>query len=235
MSISLHGLDWIVGITVLLGSLGVGLYMAYSRRAGKDSSNFFLGGRAIKWPVIGASLFATNIGAEHLVGLSGDAYRYGLSAGTVELTTAITLGFACAILFPHYIKNKIFTIPEFLEIRYNRKARIFFSGLMLVISIMTKLAFTLFAGALVLNSLMGWSVMTTVFYIGIVVALFTIIGGFTAVAYTDAIQTIIMIVGCSIMLFIGLDHNYAARGRPGLSSLGNSCHRFLCRNFLLGH
>ena len=121
MSISLHGLDWIVGITVLLGSLAVGLYMAYSRRAGKDSSSFFLGGRAIKWPVIGASLFATNIGAEHLVGLSGDAYRYGLSAGTVELTTAITLGFACAILFPHYIKNKIFTIPEFLEIRYNRK------------------------------------------------------------------------------------------------------------------
>lgn len=205
MSISLQGLDWFVGITVLLGSLAVGLYMAYSRRAGKDSSSFFLGGRAIKWPVIGASLFATNIGAEHLVGLSGDAYRYGLSAGTVELTTVITLGFACAILFPHYIRNKIFTIPEFLEIRYNRKARIFFSGLMLVISIMTKLAFTLFAGALVLNSLMGWSVMTTVFYIGIIVAVFTIIGGFTAVAYTDAIQAIIMIVGCSIMLFIGLD------------------------------
>jgi solute:Na+ symporter, SSS family len=179
--------------------------MAYRRSAGKNSSNFFLGGRKIKWPVIGASLFATNIGAEHLVGLSGDSYRYGLSAGSVELTTAITLGFACAILFPYYIKNKIFTIPEFLEIRYNRNARLFFSGLMLVISIMTKLAFTLFAGALVMNSLLGWSVMTTVFYTGMIVAVFTIIGGFTAVAYTDTIQTVIMIVGCSIMLFIGLD------------------------------
>jgi solute:Na+ symporter, SSS family len=179
--------------------------MAHRRSAGKNSSNFFLGGRKIKWPVIGASLFATNIGAEHLVGLSGDSYRYGLSAGSVELTTAITLGFACAILFPYYIKNKIFTIPEFLEIRYNRNARLFFSGLMLVISIMTKLAFTLFAGALVMNSLLGWSVMTTVFYTGMIVAVFTIIGGFTAVAYTDTIQTVIMIVGCSIMLFIGLD------------------------------
>jgi SSS family solute:Na+ symporter len=205
MRISLSLLDWSIGLVVLLGSLAVGLYMAYRRSAGKNSSNFFLGGRKIKWPVIGASLFATNIGAEHLVGLSGDSYRYGLSAGSVELTTAITLGFACAILFPYYIKNKIFTIPEFLEIRYNRNARLFFSGLMLVISIMTKLAFTLFAGALVMNSLLGWSVMTTVFYTGMIVAVFTILGGFTAVAYTDTIQTVIMIVGCSIMLIIGLD------------------------------
>ncbi|RIH64531.1 Na+/glucose cotransporter [Mariniphaga sediminis] len=205
MSISLNLLDWVIGLFVLIGSLSVGLYMAYRRRAGKNSSNFFLGGRKITWPVIGASLFATNIGAEHLVGLSGDSYRYGLSAGSVELTTAITLGFACAVLLPYYIKNKIFTIPEFLEIRYNRNARLFFSGLMLVISIMTKLAFTLFAGALVMNSLLGWSVMTTVFYTGLIVAVFTIIGGFTAVAYTDTIQAVIMIVGCSIMLFIGLD------------------------------
>lgn len=205
MDISLTGLDWIVGIVVLLGSLSIGLYMAYRAKSGANSSNFFLGGRKITWPVIGASLFATNIGAEHLVGLSGDSYRYGLSAGSVELTTAITLGFACAILFPHYLKNKIFTIPEFLEIRYNRRARTFFSVLMLVISVMTKLAFTLFAGALVLNSLMGWNVMTTVLYIGIVVAVFTMIGGFTAVAYTDTIQATIMIIGASIMLFIGLD------------------------------
>ncbi len=205
MRISLSLLDWSIGLVVLLGSLAVGLYMAYLRSAGKNSSNFFLGGRKIKWPVIGASLFATNIGAEHLVGLSGDSYRYGLSAGSVELTTAITLGFACAILFPYYIKNKIYTIPEFLEIRYNRNARLFFSGLMLVISIMTKLAFTLFAGALVMNSLLGWSVMTTVFYTGMIVAVFTIVGGFTAVAYTDTIQTVIMFAGCTIMLIIGLD------------------------------
>ncbi|MEN8118067.1 MAG: sodium/solute symporter, partial [Bacteroidota bacterium] len=186
-------------------SLSFGLYMAYRKKAGQNSSNFFLGGRTIKWPVIGASLFATNIGAEHLVGLSGDSYRYGLSAGSVELTTAITLGFAGAILFPYYMKNKIYTIPEFLELRYNRRARTFFSGLMLVISVMTKLAFTLFAGALVLNSLLGWDVMTTVFYIGIAVAIFTIIGGFTAVAYTDVIQVILMIGGAIVMLFIGLD------------------------------
>jgi len=76
---------------------------------------------------------------------------------------------------------------------------------MLVISVMTKLAFTLFAGALVLNSILGWNIMTTIFYVGMIVALFTIIGGFTAVAYTDSIQTIIIIIGSLIMLMIGLD------------------------------
>jgi SSS family solute:Na+ symporter len=205
MNLSLSVLDWIVLSVVMGGSLSFGLYMAYRKKASQNSTNFFLGGRAIKWPIIGASLFATNIGAEHLVGLSGDSYRYGLAAGSVELTCAITLGFACAILFPYYMKNKIFTIPEFLELRYSRRARTLFSGLMLVISIMTKLAFTLFAGALVLNSVLGWNVMTTVFYIAIGVAVFTIIGGFTAVAYSDAIQVIIMIAGSTIMLFIGLD------------------------------
>jgi SSS family solute:Na+ symporter len=179
--------------------------MAYRARSGENSSNFFLGGRKILWPVVGLSLFATNIGAEHLVGLSGDSYRYGLSAGSVELTTYITLGFASALLFPYYLKNRVFTIPEFLELRYNKAARSFFSGLMLIISVMTKLAFTLFAGALVINSLLGWNVMTTVVYIGILVALFTMLGGFTAVAITDTIQATIMIVGAAIMLFIGLD------------------------------
>jgi SSS family solute:Na+ symporter len=205
LNISLAFIDWIIGGIVLAGSLGVGLYMAQKAKAGQNSSNFFLGGRKITWPIIGASLFATNIGAEHLVGLSGDSYRYGLSAGSVELTTAITLGFACAFLFPYYIKNKVFTIPEFLELRYNRSARTFFSGLMLIISVMTKLAFTLFAGALVLNSLLGWNIMTTVFYIGIIVAVFTTIGGFTAVAYTDTIQAVIIIGGAITMLLIGLD------------------------------
>jgi SSS family solute:Na+ symporter len=205
MELSLSYIDWLIFIFVIGGSLAFGLYMAYRKKAGMNSTNFFLGGRSITWPVIGASIFATNIGAEHLVGLSGDSYRYGLSAGSVELTTVITLGVACSLLFPYYMKNKIYTIPEFLELRYNRHARTFFSGLMLIISIMTKLAFTLFAGALVLNSLLGWNVMTTVSYIGIAVAVFTMIGGFTAVAYTDAIQVIIMIGGSAIMLFIGLD------------------------------
>jgi SSS family solute:Na+ symporter len=223
MRLILSSLDWIILLSVMIISLGFGLYMAYIRKAGSSSLNFFLGGRSITWPVIGASLFATNIGAEHLVGLSGDSYRYGLSAGAIELTTFVTLGFACTFLIPVYMRNKVFTIPEFLELRYDRRARIFFSGLMLIVSIMTKLAFTLFAGALVLNSILGWNIMQTIFYIGIIVAIFTIIGGFTAVAYSDSIQVIIMIGGAALMLFFGLHEVGGLNGLvekvPGMMSV----------------
>ncbi|HZO99886.1 MAG TPA: sodium/solute symporter, partial [Terriglobia bacterium] len=96
------------------------------------------------------------------------------------------------------------TIPEFLEMRYNRMARAFFSGLMLAICIMTKMAFHLYAGALVLHGLLGWSVMPVVALTGLIIAIVTIIGGFTAVAYTDSIQAGIMILGCGLMLVVGL-------------------------------
>jgi SSS family solute:Na+ symporter len=205
MNLSLSLPDWIVLVTMMGISLLFGLYMSYRKKSSQNSSNFFLGGRNITWPVVGASLFATNIGAEHLVGLSGDAYRYGLSAGSVEILTIIPLGIACALLFPYYMKNRVYTIPEFLELRFNHHARTFFSIFMLVVSIMTKLAFTIFAGALVLNSLLGWNIMSTVVCIAVIVALYTMIGGYTAVAYSDTIQVSVMIIGGIIMLVVGLD------------------------------
>jgi len=201
---SLTILDVVICCVAVVASIATGLIIAVRKGVSESSSQFFLAGRRLGWPLVGASLFATNIGAEHLVGLSGDSYRYGLSAGAVELTTCICLGIACSVLFPYYIKTRVYTIPEFLELRYNRASRVFFSGLMLIICIMTKLAFHLYAGALVLHSLLGWDVMPMVLLMGCCVGVITIIGGFTAVAYTDSIQTAIMIGGCSLMLFIGL-------------------------------
>jgi SSS family solute:Na+ symporter len=204
LGISLTSLDLLVCCVAVIASIATGLTIAIRKGASETSSQFFLAGRRLGWPLVGASLFATNIGAEHLVGLSGDSYRYGLSAGAVELTTCICLGVACALLFPYYIRARVYTIPEFLELRYNRTARVFFSGLMLVICIMTKMAFHLYAGALVLHSLLGWDVMPMAMLMGAVVAIITMVGGFTAVAYTDSIQTAIMIAGCGLVLFIGL-------------------------------
>jgi solute:Na+ symporter, SSS family len=196
--------DWSICLVVLGSSIFLGVYLAVRKKSSANSSRFFLADRSLTWPLVGASLFATNIGAEHLVGLSGDAYRYGLSAGTVELTTCWCLGFAATFLFPFYIRNRVFTTSEFLETRYHPTARVLFSGLMLVISITTKLAFHLYAGALVLRGLSGWNVMTVVWVMGAVAACITIIGGFSAVAYTDSIQTGIIILGCTIMVFTGL-------------------------------
>src|SRR6476661_5442500 len=127
MSFSLGLVDWCICLAVLSSSIILGLYLAVRKKSSADSAQFFLAGRSLSWPIVGASLFATNIGAEHLVGLSGDAYRYGLSAGTVELTTCICLGVACAFLFPYYIRNQVYTIPEYLELRYHPGARVGFS------------------------------------------------------------------------------------------------------------
>ena len=210
---SLTALDWFVGSSAVLGSIWFGWYMSRKAQAGTDSSHFFLAGRNLPWWIVGLSLYATNIGAEHLVGLSGDAYRYGLKAGTVELCTAIPLGFAVAFLYPYYMKNRVFTIPEFLELRYNSAARAFFSALMLVICVMTKMAFCLYAGALVFKNLLGLEVMHTVVFLGIVTGLFTMVGGFAGVAYADIIQSIIKILGCALMTLLGL---YKVGGWSGL-------------------
>ena len=204
MAFSLGLVDWCICVLVLSSTLFLGLFLAVRRNASANSSRFFLADRRLTWPLVGASLFATNIGAEHLVGLSGDAYRYGLSAGTVELTTCWTLGFAAFFLFPFYIRNRVFTTPEFLETRFHPIARVLFSGLMLVISVTTKMAFHLYAGALVLRGLVGWDVMTVVWIMGTIAALVTIVGGFTAVAYTDSVQAGIIIGGCAIMMLTGL-------------------------------
>lgn len=206
MSFSLGIVDWCICFAVLAFSIFLGLFLSVRKKASVDSSHFFLADRSLTWPLVGASLFATNIGAEHLVGLSGDAYRYGLSAGAVELTTCITVGFAAAFLYPFYIRNRVFTTPEFLEKRYHPAARALFSALMLVISITTKMAFHLYAGALVLRGLTGWDVMTVVWIMGAVAAAVTIIGGFTAIAYTDSIQTGIIVLGCGVMALTGLRH-----------------------------
>jgi solute:Na+ symporter, SSS family len=204
MGFQLTWLDWCVGVLAVGGSILFGWYMSRKVEAGKDSSHFFLAGRNLPWWIVGLSLYATNIGAEHLVGLTGDSYRYGLCAGTVELTTVMCLGIASAALFPYYIRNSVFTIPEFLEMRYNTLARTFFSGLMLVICVMTKMAFCLFAGAIVLQNLLGWDVMTTVAALAVATALFTMVGGLAGVAYADVIQSTLMILGCALMVFIGL-------------------------------
>ncbi len=201
---SLTAADWMIGSAALGFTLVLGLYLAFRSHSGRDSAGFFLAGRSMRWPVIGASLFATNIGAEHLVGLSGDCYRYGLKAGAIEVS-ALCLGIGAAYIFPYYLSNQIYTIPQFLELRYGEKSRLFFAAFSIFIAIVHKLALALFAGALVLRSVLGLDVMTTVVVMGAVAAIITICGGFAAVTYTDALQSVIMILGCTVMLFIGLD------------------------------
>ncbi len=204
MQLHLTVVDWIVCLAALAFNVALGLYLGGLARRKADSSSFFLAGRTLTWSVVGASLFSTNIGSEHMVGLSGDSYRYGICAGTVELITVVALGITAAVLLPYYIKNRVFTIPEFLELRYRSEARMCFSAIMVFICVVTKMAFTMYAGALVMQAVTGWGIMQSVVIMGVITAIITIIGGFGVVAYTDAIHSPIMIVGSGIILFTGL-------------------------------
>ncbi|MEW5978370.1 MAG: sodium/solute symporter [Acidobacteriota bacterium] len=198
---ALHAVDLITIVAYLAVTLIIGL--AFARR-GKTSEDYFLAGRRLTWPILGASLFSTNISAEHLVGLAGEAHRVGLAVGGFEWMACFCLLTLALVFAPRYLNNRIYTIPEFLERRFGLAARMALSGYFLVMIVLTKISIALWAGALVVHTLFGWDRETVMWSIGLFTALYTAAGGLAAVVYTDAFQTIIFMVGSVSLTFLGL-------------------------------
>jgi len=190
----------------------VGLYLAviagisvWSIKKSKDSpSDYFLANRNLGWFVIGASILASNVGSEHIVGLAGTAASSGVVMGHYELHSWIilTLGW---VFVPFYMRSMVYTMPEFLERRFNAKARWLLSIIQLVSYVIAKAAVTIYAGALVFNSLIGVDFWTGAIILVVVTGVYTIFGGLHAVMYTEAIQAIVLLLGSAVLLFIGLD------------------------------
>src|SRR5579863_350259 len=176
-----------------------------SRRP-KSSEDYFLAGRTLRWPFIGASLFAANISAEHFVGLAGSGYSGGMAVGGYEWSAVFCLVPLITLFLPFYIKNRIFTVPEFLEQRYGTGIRLFFSGFMVILSVLTKISISLWASSLVFSSLLGWDKYTVIWVVGLGTALYTMKGGLRIVVYTDALQTTILLVAAVILTAVGLRH-----------------------------
>jgi len=191
--------------------LGIGFVIARKTKTGED---LFLGGRTFGWGLISLSLFASNISSTTLIGLSGAAYSTGVVNSVYEWMSGIPLIIAAVIFIPLYLKAQITTIPEFLELRYDRRSRNFFSIITIFTSIVVDTAGGLYAGALVLQlffpELILWQ---TCVVLAFIAGIYTAFGGLKAVVYTDAIQAIILIVGCSVltyMLFEEMDFSWAA-------------------------
>jgi SSS family solute:Na+ symporter len=192
--------------------LFVGLYLAviaaisiWSIKKAKNSpSDYFLANRNLGWFVIGASILASNVGSEHIVGLAGTAASTGVVMGHYELHSWIilTLGW---VFVPFYMRSMVYTMPEFLERRFNAKARWLLSIIQLISYVIAKAAVTIYAGALVFNSLLGVDFWTGAIILVIVTGVYTIFGGLHAVMYTEAIQAIVLLAGSAVLLFIGLD------------------------------
>lgn len=179
---------------------------AVLRAAGKKQTDteYFLAGRDLRWPFIGMSLLASNISAEHVVGLAGDGYRVGLVTGGFEWMAAWCLIILASLFAPLYLRSRIYTIPEFLERRFGWGLRAFLSGNLLVMNVLTKNAIDLWAGSLLLVLLFGWNQTAVMIVLSVFTALYTMKGGLRAVVYADMVQGTWLIVSSVVLTVVGL-------------------------------
>ena len=207
--IPFSGLDWAVLGLFFLILLGVVVWSFMEKE--KDTTDYFLAGRNAGWLVIGASIFASNIGSEHLVGLSGAGAQTGMAMAHWELQSwiIILLGWVFA---PFYWSAKVYTMPEYLERRYSSSSRTFLSFISLVSYVLTKVSVTVYAGGVVLKTVLGidslWGI--DFFWIAamglvLITGLYTVAGGMKAILVTSVIQTPILILGSLVILFVGMD------------------------------
>lgn len=188
-------LDYVVTVGSLLLVFAVAIHSTISKKKGSGAYNFFLAGRNMPWYICAASLFASNIGTEHFVGLAGGAASGGIAIGLYEWTAAYELLMLGWIFAPVYLRCQLTTIPEFLEARYNKYCRFWFVMITMFAYITTKISSSLYAGALVLRVVTGISLWAAVPVVIMATALYTIAGGLTAVMLTDTIQMFIFLFG----------------------------------------
>jgi SSS family solute:Na+ symporter len=203
-----HMLDWIVLGAFFLGLIGIIIWV--SRMKEDTSTDYFLAGRDATWLVIGASIFASNIGSEHLVGLAGAGASSGMAMAHWEMHgwMILVLGW---LFVPFYARSGIFTMPEFLEKRYNSASRSLLSIISLVSYVLTKVAVTVYAGGVVFKEVFGiesiWGI--DFFWIGaiglvVVTGIYTVIGGMKSVLWTSVLQTPVLLIGSITIVIIGL-------------------------------
>jgi SSS family solute:Na+ symporter len=197
---SIPKLDLAIIVTYLLGILLAGVL---SVRHLKVTGNvFFLAGRSLSWPVVGAALFASNISTIHLVGLTASGYNEGLVWGNFEWMASFTLILLALVFAPFYFSTRISTLPEFLERRYSPACRSMLAFMAIVAALFIHIGISLYAGAAVFQRFFGVSVVTSIVIISIIVVIYTVLGGLRAVVVKESINTVILITGAlSILIF----------------------------------
>ncbi|XP_023145515.2 sodium/myo-inositol cotransporter-like [Amphiprion ocellaris] len=159
-------------------------------------SGYFLAGRSMNWAAVGASLFVSNIGSEHFIGLAGSGAASGYSVAAWEFNALLLLQLLGWVFIPIYIQSGVYTMPEYLSKRYGgRRLKVYFAALSLVLYIFTKLSVDLYAGALFIQESLGWNLYLSIILLIAMTALLTVTGGLVAVIYTDTVQAFLMIAG----------------------------------------
>src|SRR5271166_7080274 len=182
--------DIAIIVVYFLIIFGIGFYFA---KKGRSSEEYFLAGRNIGWFAIGASLFVSNISTEHFIGLAGSGASSGLAAGNFEWEACLMLLLLGWVFVPFYLRSNVFTMPEFLERRFNRNCANYLATISVIAYIFTKISVHLYAAAIVLERVAGWKLWQTAVVLVIATGIYTIAGGLAAVIYTDTVQTLILI------------------------------------------
>ena len=200
MTSVLQQLDWIVLAIYFLALIGVAIWVLIQKN--KNTEDYFLAGRNVGWFVIGASIFASNIGSEHVVGLAGTGFESGTPMAHYELHAWIVLLLGWLFL-PFYIRSGAFTMPEFLEKRFDSRSRWFLSVFSLLAYVLTKVSITIYAGGIVVSELLGIPFWYGAIGIVIFTGIYTVIGGLKAVIYTETLQTVVLIFGSVVITYLG--------------------------------
>ncbi len=199
----LETLDLLMVLLYVIFIVVLGFYFA---KRTETTDDYFLAGRSLTWWLIGFSLFASNVSSSTLVGLSSSAFSTGISVYNYEWMAALVLIFFLVFFLPFYLKTRIFTMPEFLERRFDARSRYYFSALLVLMNIVIDTAAALYAGALVVQIIYPqiplWQ---SVVVLGILAGVYTIAGGLKAVVYTDAVQAVLLLIGAFLVAVLSFN------------------------------
>ena len=200
---TLDTFDWVAISIYFLILLGIALWVI--RKKENNTEDYFLAGRNVGWFVVGASIFASNIGSEHVVGLAGAGAgdRLPMLIYEIQAWVVLILGW---VFLPFYARAGVFTMPEFLEKRFDARARWILSVFSIVAYVLTKISVTIYAGGIVVSALLGIDFWTGAIATVVLTGIYTVLGGMRAVVYTETLQAVILVIGAAALTFIGLDH-----------------------------
>ena len=205
-------IDTVIVWAYLIGIMVLGIAAGYRKRT--TSEQFFLAGKTLSWPMVGAALFTANISTIHLVGLSASGFSEGIVVGNFEWMASFCLIMLGLIFVPFYLRTKISTLPEFLERRYNKTCRMILAVICIWSALLVHIGVSLFAGATVFEYFFGIDPTVAIVIIAIITAIYTILGGLKAIVVTDTIQAVLLLAGCILLTVFGL----RALGRAGIHS-----------------
>jgi len=197
-------LDWLVIAVYFVLVFGVAWLYTRRERVRESSGQYFLAGRNVGWFVVGASLFASNIGSEHLVGLAGTGAARGVAVGQFEVLASLILLLLGWVFVPFYLRSGVTTMPEFLERRYSSAARWYLAVISVVGYVLTKISVTIAAGGIVFSALMGLDFWVGALIVVVATGIYTVAGGLRAVLITDTLQLFVLLIGSLVVTFVGV-------------------------------